>query len=83
MRVPVGWLTEYCDPGLGSDATTLNFQVGANTTANDTVSIKTSDMTNDSTITAVTGSARSASIVPGHRATEKVTNFALAITDLI
>ena len=41
---------------LGSDATTLNFQVGANTTADDTVSIKTTDMTKDTTMTAVTSS---------------------------
>jgi flagellin len=41
---------------LGSDATTLNFQVGANTTTNDTVSVTTSDMTTDTKITAVTGS---------------------------
>jgi flagellin len=41
---------------LGSDATKVDFQVGANTTANDTVSITTSDMTKDTTITAVTGS---------------------------
>jgi len=42
---------------LGSDATTLNFQVGANTTADDTVSIATTDMTQASQITAVTGSS--------------------------
>ena len=42
---------------LGSDATTLNFQVGANTTKDDTVSIKTTDMTQDSKISAVTGSS--------------------------
>ena len=41
---------------LGADATTLNFQVGANTTADDTVSIKTTDMTKDTTMTAVTSS---------------------------
>src|SRR6201994_2901011 len=40
---------------LGADATTLNFQVGANTTADDTVSIKTTNMaSNDSTMSAVT-----------------------------
>jgi len=39
---------------LGSDATTLNFQVGAGTTADDTVSIKTVNMTKDTTMTAVT-----------------------------
>ena len=42
---------------LGADATTLNFQVGANTTADDTVSIKTVDMTQDTTMTAVTGTS--------------------------
>src|SRR3954471_5621643 len=43
---------------LGADATTLNFQVGANTTADDTVSIATTNMaTNDTTMTAVTASS--------------------------
>jgi len=42
---------------LGSDAGTLNFQVGANTTTNDTVAISTTNMTQDAKITAVTGSA--------------------------
>jgi flagellin len=42
---------------LGADATTLNFQVGANTTSNDTVSIKTVNMTTDSTMTAVTSTS--------------------------
>ena len=46
---------------LGSDATTMNFQVGANTTADDTVSIKTVNMTQDTTMTNVTFST-SASI---------------------
>ena len=42
---------------LGADATTLNFQVGANTTTNDSVSIKTTDMTADSKIKAVTNTS--------------------------
>jgi len=41
---------------LGSDATTLTFQIGANTTADDTVQLTTEDMTANSDITAVTGS---------------------------
>jgi flagellin len=41
---------------LGSDATQLTFQIGANTTADDTVNITTEDMTANSDITAVTGS---------------------------
>ena len=39
---------------LGADATALNFQVGANTTSDDTITVTTSDMTADSSITAVT-----------------------------
>ena len=42
---------------LGSDATTLVFQAGANTTADDTISVDTSDMTANSDITAVTGTS--------------------------
>jgi len=41
---------------LGADATSLTFQIGANTTANDTITIATVDMTLDTTITAVTNS---------------------------
>jgi flagellin len=40
---------------LGSNAGALNFQVGANTSSNDTISITTTDLTSDSTITAVAG----------------------------
>jgi len=40
---------------LGADATSLNFQVGANTTSDDTITVKTNNMTTDSSITAVTG----------------------------
>ena len=40
---------------LGSEAGNLQFQVGANTTANDTIDITTPDMTTDLTITAVAG----------------------------
>jgi len=39
---------------LGADATSLTFQIGANTTANDTISIATKNMTKDTTITGVT-----------------------------
>ncbi len=40
---------------LGADATTLTFQIGANTTTDDTVQLTTEDMTTNSDITAVTG----------------------------
>jgi flagellin len=39
---------------LGADAGTLDFQVGAGTTANDVISLTTKDMEGDSTITDVT-----------------------------
>ena len=40
---------------LGAEASTMSFQVGANTTANDVIDITTSDMTTDALITAVAG----------------------------
>ncbi len=40
---------------LGADAGSLTFQVGANTTANDEITMTTDDLTGDTTITAVTG----------------------------
>ena len=39
---------------LGADATDLTFQVGANTTTDDVITVSTTDMTADTTITAVT-----------------------------
>ena len=41
---------------LGADATAMTFQIGANTTTDDEVSITTEDMTANTDITAVTGS---------------------------
>jgi flagellin len=40
---------------LGADASTLTFQIGANTTSNDTITISTTDMTTDPSLVAVTG----------------------------
>jgi flagellin len=42
---------------LGADATSLTFQIGANTTADDTITIATSNMATDATITAVTNTS--------------------------
>jgi len=42
---------------LGVDATTMDFQVGANTTTDDTITVTSNDMTSDATITAVTTGA--------------------------
>jgi flagellin len=40
---------------LGADSGTQTFQVGANTTVNDSIDVTTTDMTSDGTITAVAG----------------------------
>ena len=42
---------------LGAGATAMTFQIGANTTADDSVTVTTTDMTNASSITSVTGSS--------------------------
>jgi flagellin len=42
---------------LGTDATTLTFQVGANTTVDDTITVATVDMTANSDISAITGTS--------------------------
>ena len=42
---------------LGDEATTLTFQVGANTTEHDEIELVTTNMTTESTITAVTGTS--------------------------
>ena len=42
---------------LGSDATALTFQIGANTTADDTITVSTTDMTQATQITNVTGTS--------------------------
>ncbi|MEK8048932.1 flagellin [Ideonella sp. DXS22W] len=46
---------------LGSDAGNKSFQVGANTSSNDTISITTTNMTTDGDITAVAGTDNSGS----------------------
>jgi flagellin len=42
---------------LGTDATSLDFQVGANTTTDDTISVSSSNLATDTNLTAVTGSS--------------------------
>jgi flagellin len=44
---------------LGADATSLTFQIGANTTADDTITVSTVNMTQDSQITTVTATTAS------------------------
>jgi flagellin len=42
---------------LGSDATTLTFQIGANTTTDDVINVSTTDMKSASTITVITATS--------------------------
>ena len=44
---------------LGADATALTFQVGANTTADDTITVTTENLTSNTDISAVTGTTAS------------------------
>ena len=60
---------------LGVDAGTLSFQVGAGTTANDTIAITTTRLDNAASITAVTG----ATITTAALATTSITNLDTAI----
>jgi flagellin len=46
---------------LGADATDMTFQIGANTTADDVITVGTTDMTGASEISAVTGTTASIS----------------------
>ena len=59
---------------LGADATTLTFQVGANTTNDDRVDIATTNMTADTTITAVTGTSASIGATASGGAIDTVIN---------
>ena len=60
---------------LGADAGTLTFQVGAGTTANDTIAITTTRLDNAASVTAVTG----ATITTAALATTAITNLDTAI----
>jgi len=68
---------------LGADATTLTFQVGANTSSNDRVDIATVNMTSDTTITAVTGSSATIGATASGGAIDTViNNIDAAINDV-
>jgi flagellin len=68
---------------LGADATTLTFQVGANTTSDDRVDIATTNMTTDTTITAVTGSTATIGATASGGAIDTViNNIDSAISDV-
>jgi len=64
---------------LGADAGTQTFQIGANTSSNDSVDVVTNNMTNDATITAVTGGVIDSASTPDSLKTV-IDNIDAAIT---
>ena len=59
---------------LGSDATALTFQIGANTTADDTITVTTVNMTQATAVTTVTASTASIGAVASGGAIDTVIN---------
>ncbi len=66
---------------LGGSAGALSFQVGANTTANDSITVTTTNMTTDASITAVTGAKIDSTIATAGLNTV-VNNIDAAINDV-
>jgi len=67
---------------LGSDAGSLDFQIGANTTADDRVTVTTSNMTSDAKITAVTTGATIGATATGTAIDTVINNIDSAIDDV-
>ena len=67
---------------LGASAGTLTFQVGANTTANDTITVTTTNMTTDASITAVTGAKIDSTVTSGTQLNTVINNIDAAINDV-
>ncbi|MDP9044620.1 MAG: flagellin domain-containing protein [Pseudomonadota bacterium] len=67
---------------LGGSAGSLTFQVGANTTSNDTISITTTNMTTDPSITAVTGGKIDSTVASGTALNAVINNIDAAINDI-
>lgn len=61
---------------IGSNAGAKNFQIGANTTSNDIITVTTTNMNNDSSITAVTGASSKID------STQNSTNIATVINNI-
>jgi flagellin len=59
---------------LGADATTMNFQVGPNTSSEDTIQIKTSNLNSDATVSAITASTAVINSTAGYTAIGSVIN---------
>jgi flagellin len=67
---------------LGGSAGTLTFQVGANTTANDTITVTTTNMVTDASITAVTGAKIDSTVASGTALNTVINNIDSAINDV-
>jgi flagellin len=67
---------------LAGSAGNLTFQVGANTTTNDTITVTTTDMTNDASITAVTGGSIDSTVASGTALNTVINNIDAAINDV-
>jgi flagellin len=67
---------------LGVDATAMTFQIGANTTADDTITISTSNMTTDAKITAVTTGATIGATATGGAIDTVINNIDTALDEV-
>ena len=67
---------------LGVDATAMTFQIGANTTADDTITISTSNMTTDPKITAVTTGATIGATATGGAIDTVINNIDTALDEV-
>ena len=67
---------------LGGSAGSLTFQVGANTTADDTITISTTNMVTDASIVAVTGAKIDSTIASGTALNAVINNIDAAINDV-
>jgi flagellin len=67
---------------LGASAGALTFQVGANTTTNDSITITTTNMVTDASITAVTASVIDSTVASGTALNTVIDNIDAAINDV-
>jgi flagellin len=67
---------------LGVDATAMTFQIGANTTVDDTITISTSNMTTDPKITAVTTGATIGATASGGAIDTVINNIDAALDEV-
>jgi flagellin len=69
-------------PVLGASAGALTFQIGANTTANDSITITTTNMVTDASITAVTAAVIDSTVASGAALNTVIDDIDAAINDV-